>query len=75
MIPQMKRYEIQILLKAGHTQEDAARIATVSLRTVQRVAAEPDVQQVEDRTERARRRVGRPKSTELFKTLGLYCQW
>ncbi len=27
MIPQMKRYEIQILLKAGHTQEDAARIA------------------------------------------------
>ena len=44
MIPQLKRHEIQILLKAGHTQEDAARIAAVSLSTVQRVSGEPGVE-------------------------------
>jgi hypothetical protein len=32
------------LLKAGHTQEDTARIATVSLRTVQRVLEKQTVQ-------------------------------
>jgi hypothetical protein len=69
MIPQVKRYEIQILLKAGHTQEDTARIATMSLRTVQRVAGEPAVQQVEDREERARRRIGRPRTAEPFRAL------
>ena len=37
MIPQLQRSEIQILLKAGHTQEEAAEICKVSLRTVQRV--------------------------------------
>ena len=69
MIPQLKRHEIQVLLKAGHTQEDAARIAAVSLRTVQRVAAEPAVQEVEDRGERARRGIGRPRTAEPFRAL------
>jgi hypothetical protein len=41
----------------------------VSLRTVSRVAAEPAVQQVEDRGERARRAIGRPRTTEPFRTL------
>ena len=75
MIPQMKRYEIQILLKAGHTQEDAVRIAAVSLRTVSRVAAEPAVQQVEDRGERGRRRIGRPRAAELFRALVEFGSW
>src|SRR5271157_1737365 len=70
MIPQMKRYEIQILLKAGHTKEDAARIAAVSLNTVQRVAGEPVIRTVEDLGERARRRIGgRPRVTEPFRAL------
>ncbi len=67
MIPQMKRYEIQILLKAHHTKEDAARIAAVSLNTVQRVASEPAIQQVEDLGKRFCRRIGRPKITERFR--------
>ena len=33
MITQLKRYAIQILLRAEHTQPDTARIAEVSLRT------------------------------------------
>jgi hypothetical protein len=69
MIPQMKRYEIQILLKAAHTQEEAARIAAVSLRTVQRVAGEPAVEQLEDLGEPARRGVGRPKTAQPFRAL------
>jgi transposase len=69
MIPQLKRHEIQILLKAGHTQQDTARIATVSLRTVQRVATEPGVQHVEDDKERTRRGIGRPSTAEPFKAL------
>jgi transposase len=69
MIPQLKRHEIQILLKAGHTQEDAARIAAVSLRTVQRVCEEPAVQHVDDGQERTRRRIGRPSTAEPFRAL------
>jgi len=62
MINQLKRHEIQVLLKAGHTQPDAARIAKVSLRTVQRVVIEPEVETVDDDKERARRRIGRPST-------------
>jgi len=69
MIPQLKRHEIQVLLKAGHTREDTARIATVSLRTVQRVVEEPAVQYVDDGEERARRKIGRPSSAEPFRVL------
>ena len=69
MINQLKRHEIQVLLKAGHTQPDAARIAKVSLRTVQRVVIEPEVETVDDDKERARRRIGRPSTAEPFKAL------
>jgi hypothetical protein len=69
MIPQLKRHEIQILLKAGHTQEDAARIAAVSLSTVQRVSGEPGVERVDDEAERARRKIGRPSTAEPFRAL------
>ena len=69
VITQLKRYEIQVLLKAGHTQPDAARIAEVSLRTVQRVVIEPEIETVEDDKERARRRIGRPSTAEPFRAL------
>ncbi len=69
VITQLKRYEIQVLLKAGHTQPDAARIAKVSLRTVQRVGVEPGIETVEDDKERARRRIGRPSTAEPFRAL------
>jgi hypothetical protein len=69
MINQLKRHEIQVLLKAGHTQPEVGRIAKVSLRTVQRVGIEPEVETVEDDKERARRRIGRPSSAAPFKAL------
>lgn len=69
MITQLKRHEIQILLKAEHTQKDTARIAKVSLRTVRRVAEEPEVEHVDDEQERERRAIGRPSTTEPFRVL------
>ena len=69
MIDQLKRYEIQILLKAGHSQTDTSRIAKVSLRTVQRVAEEPEVEHPDDGKERTRRMIGRPSTAEPFRSL------
>ena len=69
MIPMIKRYEIQILLKAHHAKVDAARIAEVSLNTVERVASEPAIQTVEDLEKQAFRRIGRPKTAEPFRPL------
>jgi len=69
MITLLKRHEIQVLLRAGHTQAEAARIARVSTRSVKRVAAEPEVQQVDDAKERTQRRIGRPSMAEPFRAL------
>jgi transposase len=69
MITQLKRHEVQTLLKAGHTQKETARFAKVSLRTVRRIAEEPEVLEVDDGKERGRRAIGRPSTTQVFKTL------
>jgi transposase len=69
MIPQLKRFEIQVLLKAGHSQAETSRIAKVSLRTVGRVWEEPVVEHSDDREERTRRGIGRPSTAEPFKAL------
>jgi len=69
MITLLRRHEIQVLLRAGHTQAEAARIAKVSTRSVKRVAAEPEVQHVDDEKERGERRIGRPSTAEPFRAL------
>ena len=48
MIPLLLRHEIQVLLRAGHTQVDTAKRAGVSLRTVRRVIAEDAVTHADD---------------------------
>jgi len=69
MLTQLKRHEVQVLLRAGHTQKETARIAKVPLRTVRRIADEPEVEQVDDGQERLRRGIGRPSTTEPFRAL------
>ena len=69
MINQLKRHEVQVLLQAGHTQKDIARLAKVSVRTVRRIVEEPSVEHVDDDAERTRRRIGRPSTVEPFRTL------
>jgi transposase len=69
MIPQLTRHKIQVLLQAGHSQAETSRLAKVSRRTVRRVAEEPVIECVDDEEERARRKIGRPSTAELFRVL------
>ena len=48
----LKRHEVEILLKAGHSKAEVARLAGVSLRSVNRIAAEAPVVHVDDAAER-----------------------
>lgn len=65
----MKRHEIQVLLKAGHSYSKVADLTGASRRTVARVAKEASVTHVDDSAERTRRRLGRPSKSEPFRKL------
>jgi len=67
MIGMMKRFEVQVLLRAGHTQADVARRLGISERSVRTIAEEAPVEQIEDGPERERRRIGRPSKAEPFR--------
>jgi transposase len=69
VLPLLKRHEIQVLRRAGHTQADVARLAGVSIKTVRRVEQEEAVTSVDDRAEAKRRRIGRPSKAEPFREL------
>lgn len=68
MIDLLKRHEIQVLRRAGHSLPDVARLAGVSVRSVQRVEIEAAVTHVDDAAERIRRNVGRPSTVEPFRS-------
>jgi transposase len=68
MIDMLKRHAIQVLRAAGHGQSEIATLTDVSVRSVRRVEAEPDVSHVDDAGERDRRRIGRPSSAEPFRS-------
>ena len=63
----LKRHEIQVLRRAGHTLTDIATRARVSVRSVQRVETEPAVT-VLDADAREHRAIGRPSKAEPFRT-------
>ena len=67
MIYMLKRHEIQVLRRAGHSQVDVARLTGASLGSVRRVEAETDVVQIDNGQERARRQIGRPSKAEPFR--------
>ena len=68
MIELLKRHEIQVLRRAGHSQPEVARLAGVSERSVQRVEAEPAVSHVDTAAERMERKIGRPSKAEPFRS-------
>ena len=43
MLDMLKRHQIQVLRDAGHSQQEVAKLATVSVRSVRRVEAEVTV--------------------------------
>ena len=69
MIDMIKRHEIQILRRAGHTLAETARLAGVAQRTVQRVEAEAPVTTFATDGERARRQLGRPSKAEPYRAV------
>lgn len=73
MIDMLKRHEIQVLRRAGHSQVEAAKLAGVSLGSVRRVEREPDVTQIDSGLERERRGIGRPAKAEPFRAV--IAQW
>jgi predicted transcriptional regulator len=58
MIEMLKRHEVQVRRRAGHTWKEIAALSGVSVRTVRRIAAESEVTTIENGAERARRQVG-----------------
>ena len=56
----LKRHEMQVLLKAGHSQAEVAQLTGASVRSVKRVAKEGDVAHVDDAAERRTRGSGPP---------------
>lgn len=63
----LKRHEVEILLKAGHSETERARLAGVSLCSVKRIAQESPVVHVDDAAERSQRPIGRPSTVANFR--------
>ena len=64
MIDMVRRHEIQVLRRAGHSLAETATLVGVSQSSVQRVVTEPVVTSFDTDAERARREVGRPSKAE-----------
>jgi len=69
MIDMLKRHEIQVLRRAGHTLAEVAALSGASVGTVRRVTAEDGVTTVDNAAERARRQVGRPSTAEAYRAV------
>jgi transposase len=69
MIDMLKRHEIQVLRRAGHSQIDVAALASVARRTVQRVDREAAVTHIDSVREREARGIGRPAKAEPFRSV------
>jgi transposase len=67
MIDMVRRHEIQVLRRAGHSLVETAKQVGVSQSSVQRVEAEPEVASFDTDEERRRRGVGRPSKAEPFR--------
>ena len=63
----LKRHEVQVLRKAGHTWAEVAALSGVSVGTARRVAAEEAVETTDNAAERARRAIGRPSKAEAYR--------
>ena len=71
MINMLKRHEIQVLRRAGHTLAEVAKLAGVSQSSVQRVEAEPAVSALDTAARAIPRRIGRPSKVEAMRSFVL----
>lgn len=68
MIDMVRRHEIQVLRRAGHSLVETAKLVGVSQSSVQRVEAEAAVSSFDTGAEREKRRIGRPSKAEPFRS-------
>jgi transposase len=68
MIDMVRRHEIQVLRRAGHSLVETAKQVGVSQSSVQRVEAEPPIASFDTEAEVAKRGVGRPSKAEPFRS-------
>ena len=66
MLPLLKRHEIQVLLRAGHSQADVAERTGASVDTIRRVKREAEVTSADDVVARRERKIGRPSKATPF---------
>jgi hypothetical protein len=64
MIDMLKRHEVQVLRRAGHSLDEIAKLAGVGRRGVVRIEDEAPVIHVDSAAERIRRKIGRPSKAE-----------
>ena len=57
MLDMLKRHAIQVLRQAGHSLPEVAKLAGVSVRSVQRVEDEGAVSSIDNEAERMRRKI------------------
>jgi transposase len=69
MIEMLKRHEVQVLRRAGHTWKEIAALSGVSVRTVRRIAAQAAITTIDNAAERARRQVGRPSKAATYRDM------
>jgi transposase len=68
MIDMVRRHEIQVLRRAGHSLVETAKLVGVSQSSVQRVEAEAAVASFDSDAERERRGIGRPSKIDPFRS-------
>ena len=64
----VRRHEVQVLRRAGHSLAETAQLVGVSQRSARRLAAEAPVTSFDTEAERGQRRIGRPSKAEPFRS-------
>jgi len=64
----VRRHEVQVLRRAGHSLAETAKLVGVSQSSVQRVEAEAAVLSFDTEAERSKRQLGRPSKAEPFRS-------
>jgi transposase len=68
MYEMLKRHEVQVLRRAGHSQAEVAKLTGIAERSIRRMEAEPAVTAATAIAEqRKERRIGRPSKAEGFR--------
>src|SRR5688572_26236526 len=71
MLPPLRRHEVQVLLRAGHSQRDVAARTGISLASVRRVKRETEIADTDELAARRARGIGRPSKAAAFAPLVL----